>query len=73
MMQKWLGNKVQQTVECRLHAKLDQSMMLDLVTSQNFEGFVDQDLIKEIVFQVYWVGEWLDLILFHPQIFQIWF
>ena len=55
-MQRWSGQKVQQTVESRLCAKLDQSLMLDLVTSQSFVGFVDQDLIQESVFQVYQVG-----------------
>ena len=57
MLQRWSGKKAQHIVECKLYAKLDQNMMLDLVTSQNFEGFVDQDLIQEIVFQVYQVGE----------------
>ena len=52
-MHKWSWQKVQQTIECRIYAKLDQILMLDLVTSQNFEGFANQDLIQESAFQVY--------------------
>jgi hypothetical protein len=50
-MQRWKGKKFQQTVECRIYAKLGQSMMLNLVISQILEGFPDQYLLQENVFQ----------------------
>jgi hypothetical protein len=44
-MQRYKGKKFQQIVEFMFCAKLDQSLMLDLVISQSLEEFIDQDLL----------------------------